>query len=131
MTKTNIKTTTYKINSEIIKNFFAGIKEADKMIDLSKSFDEDKFFFDIVDDGEYFEAWLYSDDEETKMFVERCAKSDFYIEESNYEKKVDSYAECIEDQLIEMYWLADYCEAITDYEVVKAYEDWQEMKREG
>lgn len=131
MTKTNIKTTTYKVNSEIIRNFFAGIKEVDKMIDLAKHFDEDNFFFDIVDDGEYFEAWLYSGDEETKKFVEKCAKSDFYIEENDYEKKVDSYAECIEGQLIEMYWLAEYLEAVTDYEVVKAYEDLQEMKREG
>lgn len=131
MTKTNIKTTTYKVDEEIIRDFFVGIKEVDKMIDLAKHFAEDNFFFDIVDDGEYFEAWLYSGDEETKIFVERCAKSDFYIEESNYEKKVDSYAECIEGQLVEMYWLAEYFEAVTDYEVTKAYEDLQEMKREG
>ena len=131
MTKTNIKTTTYKVNEEIIRDFFAGIKEIDKTIDLAEHFAEDNFFFDIVDDGEYFEAWLYSGDEETKIFVERCAKSDFYAEESNYEKKVDSYAECVEDQLVEMYWLADYFEAVTDYEVVKAYEDLQEMRREG
>ena len=115
MTKTNIKTTTYKVDQTTVENFFNLVKENDPSINLYDSFESDMFMIDVVDDGITFSAYLYDSTHGTKMFIFGIEKKDVKIE--------DDFAEIVENNLIGEMYLAIYCEDETGEEVCEALKD--------